>query len=125
MLFRSGGGAADLVSPYQFDRPGYFTSPDWSPRGDAVAFHGAIRRGTYHILVARIAERGLRVTQLTFEGNNEDPTWAPDGRHLAFTCERRTYKGLCVVDASTGNTRVVLRNVEVSTPQWSPAMSGN
>ena len=49
-----------------------------------VAFHGQIRRGTYHILVARMQDKGRRVRQLTWEGNNEDPSWAPDGRHLVF-----------------------------------------
>ncbi len=118
------GGEADVISPYSFDRPGYFTAPDWSPTGAMVAFHGAIRRGTYHILVARVEERGQRVRQLTWEGNNEDPSWAPDGRHLVFKGERRWGKGLFVVDVATGNTRVILPGVDVTVPEWSPALSG-
>jgi len=118
------GGEADMVSPYSFDRPGYFTAPDWSPTGGMVAFHGAIRRGTYHILVARVEDRGQRVLQLTWEGNNEDPSWAPDGRHLVFKGERRWGKGLFVVDVATGNTRVVLAGVDITVPEWSPALPG-
>ena len=118
------GGEPDLVSPYSFDRPGYFTAPDWSPVGGLVAFHGAIRRGTYHILVARIEDRGRRVRQLTWEGNNEDPSWAPDGRHLAFKGERRWGKGLFVVDVATGNIRTILAGVDVTVPEWSPALGG-
>jgi len=113
-----------MISPYTFDRPGYFTAPDWSPVGGMVAFHGAIRRGTYHILVARIEDRGRRVRQLTWEGNNEDPSWAPDGRHLVFKGARRWGKGLFVVDVATGNIRTVLSGVDVTVPEWSPAQTG-
>ena len=118
------GGEPDLVSPYSFDRPGYFTAPDWSPTGGAVAFHGAIRRGQYHILVARVADRGRRVTQLTWDGNNEDPSWAPDGRHIVFKGERRWGKGLFVVDAATGTIRTILTGVDITVPEWSPALAG-
>lgn len=123
-MMPGGGGDPDMVSPYNFDRPGYFTAPDWSPTGDMVAFHGAIRRGTYHILVARVEDRGSRVRQLTWEGNNEDPSWAPDGRHLVFAGERRWGKGLFVVDVATGNIRPVLTGVDVTVPEWSPALAG-
>ena len=118
------GGEPDMVSPYSFDRPGYFSAPDWSPVGGLVAFHGAIRRGFYHILVARTEDRGQRVRQLTWEGNNEDPSWAPDGRHLVFKGERSWGKGLFVVDVATGNIRAVLTGIEVTVPEWSPALGG-
>ena len=123
-VMSASGGEPDLVSPYSFDRPGYFSAPDWSPSGGLVAFHGAIRRGTYHILVARIEDQGRRVRQLTWEGNNEDPSWAPDGRHLVFKGERRWGKGLFVVDVATGNTRTVLAGVEITVPEWSPSLGG-
>jgi TolB protein len=118
------GGEADMVSPYSFDRPGYFSAPDWSPVGGMVAFHGAIRRGFYHILVARPEDRGGRVRQLTWEGNNEDPSWAPDGRHLVFRGERSWGKGLFVVDVATGNIRSILTGVDITVPEWSPALAG-
>ena len=117
------GGEPDLISPYNFDRPGYFTAPDWSPVGELVAFHGAISRGTYHILVVRVEDRGRRVRQLTWEGNNEDPSWAPDGRHLVFKGERRWGRGLFVVDVATGNTRTVLAGVDITVPEWSPSLA--
>ena len=113
-----------MVSPYSFDRPGYFSAPDWSPVGGLIAFHGAIRRGFYHILVARPEDRGGRVRQLTWEGNNEDPSWAPDGRHLVFRGERSWGKGLFVVDVATGNIRSILTGVDITVPEWSPALAG-
>jgi TolB protein len=117
----AGGGAAELVSPYVFGQKGYYTSPQWSPRGDLIVFHGRVDSGPFQILVARMGERG-RLTQLTWEGQNEDPSWAPDGRHLVFRGERRWGKGLFVVDTVTGNIRPIVSNMEVSTPQWSPAL---
>jgi TolB protein len=77
MIMPERGGEAELLSPFEYGRGGYYTSPDWSPTNDLVAFHGRIRRGTYHILVADLADRGRRLRQLTWEGNNEDPSWAP------------------------------------------------
>ena len=116
------GGEAELLSPYEYGRPGYYTSPDWSPFGNLVAFHGRLGRyGSYHILVAEMGRDG-RLTQLTWEGNNEDPTWAPDGRHIAFRGERSWGKGLFVVDTVTGAIRAVLSGVEVGEPGWSPAL---
>ena len=118
------GGQADLLSPYAYDRPGYYTAPEWSPRGDMVAFHGAIKRGTYHILVARLQDRRKKIMQLTWEGNNEDPSWAPDGRHLVFKGERRWGKGLFVVDVATGTIRTILTGVDIDVPEWSPPLKG-
>ena len=121
-VMNSSGGEPDLVSPYRFGQPGYYTSPDWSPEGNRVAFHGRIGSGRYHILVADVAARGSRVAQLTFEGNNEDPSWAPDGRHITFVGERSYGHGLYVVDTVTGNIRPVLLNTRARVPQWSPAV---
>jgi TolB protein len=114
------GGSPELISPYEFGNQGYYTSPDWSPFGNLVAFHGRVGRyGPFQILLARMGERG-RLTQLTWEGNNEDPSWAPDGRHLVFKGERQWGKGLLVVDTVTGTIRTILAGVVAELPDWSP-----
>ena len=120
----AGGGEPTLVSPYRFGQSGHYTSPEWSPTGDRVAFHGRIGQGRYHILVSDVARAGSRVAQLTFEGNNEDPSWAPDGRHIAFVGERSYGFGLYVVDTVTGTTRPVLLGVRAKVPRWSPRLGG-
>ncbi len=120
----SRGGQADLISPYTPGMAGYFTSPDWSPTGNRVAFHGRIQRfGRYQILVAEVAARGARVLQLTADGDNQDPSWAPDGRHLVFAGERSFGYGLFVVDAATGRIRTLVSNVRVQNPEWSPSLA--
>jgi len=117
------GGEADLVSPYLHGQEGYYTSPDWAPVGDHVAFHGRVgRRGRYNILVADVSDRGRRLRQLTWEGNNEDPSWAPDGRHLVFIGRRDWGTGLMVVDTATGAYRMLRRGIDVRVPDWSPSL---
>jgi TolB protein len=123
MLMPAEGGDAETLSPYQYGGGGYFTSPDWSPTSDLVAFHGAIERGRYHILVADLADGGRVLRQLTTEGNNEDPSWAPDGRHLVFVAERSWGYGLFVVDVASGNMRPLVTGRRVGLPDWSPPIA--
>lgn len=116
------GAGADLVSPYEYGASGQFGAPDWSPTGDRIAFHGKIgRTGRFQVLVADMAEQG-HLLQLSQPGSNEDPSWAPDGRHLVYVGERSWGKGLFIVDSVTGTTRTVLRGVDVTTPAWSPSL---
>ncbi|HET9949203.1 MAG TPA: hypothetical protein VFQ22_09805 [Longimicrobiales bacterium] len=124
MIMPAEGGSQETLSPYEYGGGGYFTSPDWSPHGDLIAFHGRIERGRYHILVASLEQGGRVLRQLTTEGNNEDPSWAPDGRHLVFVGERSWGYGLFVVDASTGGLRTLVTGRRVGVPDWSPSLSG-
>lgn len=117
------GGQPSIVSPYVYNRPGYYTSPEWSPRSDRIAYHGRIeRRGFHHILVTE-ADRSRRTLQLTREGRNEDPSWAPDGRHLVYVGERSWGRGLFIVDVETGATRTLVSGMAVRLPAWSPSLS--
>jgi TolB protein len=105
---------------------GYYTSPDWSPTENRVAFHGRIERyGRYQILVAEVEARGARVLQLTADGNNEDPSWAPDGRHLVFAGERSYGFGLFVVDAASGKIRALATGINPRNPDWSPSLGSS
>jgi len=89
-----------------------------------VAFHGRIARyGRYQILVAEVETHSARVLQLTAEGDNQDPSWAPDGRHLVFTGERSYGYGLFVVDAGTGRIRPLVSNIRSNAPEWSSSLT--
>jgi TolB protein len=122
MVMPAEGGSAETLSPYEYGGGGFFSSPDWSPNGDLVAFHGRIERGRYHILVMSMAQGGRVLRQLTTEGNNEDPSWAPDGRHLVFVGERPWGYGLFVVDAASGRIRALLSGRRIQVPAWSPSL---
>lgn len=120
------GGQAQILSPYVFDRPGYYTSPSWSPRGDRVAYHGRIQRIGFHQILVSEVGRTDRIRQLTRTGNNEDPSWAPDGRHIVFTTSpgRGGAQQLRIVDSVSGNTRTLVSGMDVKYPAWSPSMAG-
>ncbi len=122
MIMPTSGGEAETVSPLAYGTGGAYSAPDWSPTGDLLAFHGQINGGRFQILVADLKHGGRRLRQLTWEGDNEDPTWAPDGRHLAFWGERSWGFGLFVVDVATGRIRVLVSGRRVGTPDWSPAL---
>ncbi len=119
-----GRGESRLLSPHSYGNEGYFTDPDWSPARAQVAFSGRIgrRSGRYHILVAE-PERAGRIVRLTEEGDNQDPSWAPDGRHIVFTGERSYGYGIFVVDSRTGKTRLLVPNVRAEDTEWSPSLA--
>ncbi len=123
-VMSAGGGEARLLSPYRFGEGGYFSDPDWSPLSAKVAFSGRIRgrRTRYQILVADVQTEDSRLIQLTREGDNQDPSWAPDGRHIVFTGERSYGYGVFVVDAGTGRTRILVPNVRAEDTDWSPSL---
>jgi len=121
-LMPAGGGQPSLISPYLYSRPGYYTSPEWSPRGNRIAYHGRIeQRGAHQILVSEVGNRS-RIVQLPSEGVNEDPSWAPDGRHLVYTGTRSWGRGLFIVDTETGATRTLVSGLDVRYPAWSPSL---
>jgi len=115
------GGEAVLLSPYTYGEPGHYAAPDWSPETSFVAFHGR-SRGQHQIMVADAARPGSTVQQITQEGLNEDPSWAPDGRHIVFVSVRPSGTGLYVIDAVSGRTRPLVLGGRLRTPDWSPTL---
>ena len=123
------GGTQTLLSPFRYGQGGFFADPDWSPTANRVAFAGGIvnRRevGRYHIFIADLDTGDNRLIQLTSEGNNEDPSWAPDGRHLVFKGARRNGLAIFIVDAATGRQRVLVPSVDAEDTDWSPRLGGD
>lgn len=113
------GGEPRLISEYTYGRRGYSTSPDWSPTAPRIAYHARLNGG-YQLVT--IDADGGRGRLLTSSGRNEDPSWAPDGRHLVFSSDRDG-GGLFVLDTVTGRVRQLVRGRGLGLPDWSPPLA--
>jgi TolB protein len=100
----------------------YNCSPDWSPKGDKIAFAGEVG-GVFHIYTIRPDGTGLK--RLTKEGSNENPSWAPNGRHIVYTSKMEGRLGgnadLYIMTADGGGPWRVTNSLPNETePAWSP-----
>jgi TolB protein len=95
----------------------YNTSPSWSPKGDRIVFTG--RRGPNQIFVISPDSTGLN--QLTTQGNNEDPSFSPDGRYITFSSDRDGTRGIYIMRANgESQRRITPKNLRAFYPRWSP-----
>jgi Tol biopolymer transport system component len=95
--------------------------PDWSPKGDLIAFQG-YKGGTFHIWLMKPDGTGVR--QLTTgHGDDREPRISPDGTKVAFASDR-AFKGnydIWVADIATGKlTQKTTGPEEEYEPTWSP-----
>lgn len=111
------GAGEQLLSTFALGGSAYLQAPDWSPAGDLIVFHTRIE-GTMQLAVVRPDGLGLRY--LTDRGRNEDPSWAPDSRHVVFTSDRDG-GGLFVLDTVTGTTRKLVGG-RAQLADWSSAL---
>ena len=96
----------------------YADRPTWSPAPfNEIAF--AARSGPgYDIRIYDLATGVTR--QVTFgEGSNESPTYAPNGRHLAFTSTRAGRPHIFTIGRDGRGVRQITRDGGNFTPAWS------
>jgi len=103
---------------------GRYATPVWSPRGDLIAFTKFDSAGFY-IGVMRTDGTGERLISQGFLV--EAPTWAPNGRVLAYWKQNPTdSKGhggavkLYSVDLTGNNEKQMVTPGDASDPAWSP-----
>jgi TolB protein len=96
----------------------YCTSPVWSAL-NRIAFV-AMDDGNFDIYA--MDPDGSRLRKLTDnQGNNEDPSWSPDGRYLVFSSNRRGTYNLCIMTANGQNQRrITFMKGDQTSPSWAP-----
>jgi TolB protein len=96
----------------------YNTSPGWSPLGDRITFSG--RHGGKNQIFT-IKPDGAELMRLTDQGNNEDPSFSPDGRYISFTSDRDRTKAVYIMRANgEAQKRITPRDLKAFGPRWSP-----
>ena len=110
---------AGQLTPSTYGVRSYRTSPDWSPDGRYVAYMQ--QNGDFQVWVIGVHDKRMR--KLTTVAENEDPTWAPDSRHLAITSTRGGAKDIWVLDIETGRARRLTSGGSARLPAWSPHLA--
>jgi TolB protein len=117
---RDGGAASRLTVS-----PSYNTEPDWSrppASSDMKPMLALTSRvgGRFQIGMYDRSSGAVRPV-VADDADNEDPSWAPDGRHLVFAKTQRWRTQLYLLDVVTGE-QVQLPGVEggASEPAWGP-----
>jgi TolB protein len=106
----------------------YNATPAWSSRGDKIVF-AAQRTGEGNFDLYLIDADGNNLERLTSGDNpsgrrfnNENPSWAPTGRHLAYaSSEGGQYAVYAMNLDGTAKRRLSPPNIECSMPTWGPA----
>jgi TolB protein len=99
---------------------GRYATPVWSPRGDLIAFTKFFGQ-TFQIGVMRPDGSGERI--LSSGWLVEGPTWAPNGRVLAFfSQDQRGLTQLHSIDLTGYNERILKTPLDGSDPAWSPLL---
>jgi TolB protein len=102
---------------------GRYATPVWSPRGDLIAFT-RISGGEFYIGVMRPDGSGERMLSKGFLV--ESPTWAPNGRVLAFfrqgpaDSRGQVTSKVYTIDLTGFNEREMVTPIDASDPAWSP-----
>ncbi len=97
----------------------YNDSAVWSPSGDQIVY--ATRVGNFtQIVVMKSTGEDRRVLTAGRWRNSEDPSWAPDGRHIVFASDGSGVLKLYVFDIVEDSFRqLTFGNDPDITPAWS------
>ena len=96
----------------------YNASPAWSPTGEWIAY--VARTGRANLELYLIDPVSLYTYPLVLhERVDQDPTWSPDGRKVAFASDRRGDRDIYTIDRDGQNLRRLTRGFgDCIGPSW-------
>jgi TolB protein len=111
---------AEGANVRQLTSGGRHTEPKWSPRGDSITF--TMRQGTHDIWA--VNADGSNIRRLTAgPGDNQAPSWAPDGRHLVFQSNRLgSWQLFAMLPDGSEQTAIMRGSEDRTSPSWSPRL---
>jgi TolB protein len=110
--------ADGLGSPRRISVEGYADRATWAPAPyNEIAYAASGGGARYDIAIYEVATGERR--QVTFEGNNQSPAFAPNGRHLAFTSTRKGDVQVFTIGRDGRGLRQVTTLGSNYTPNWS------
>jgi tol-pal system beta propeller repeat protein TolB len=118
------GTGLRLLTPPIPGKRSYRTGPEWSPKGDEIAYQQQM--GDFQVWTISLKDHAMK--QLTFDGENEDPSWAPDGRHMAITRRLGAIgdpRSIWILDKQTGRLRQLTLTGDARLSDWSPPLKPN
>jgi TolB protein len=118
-VMSASGGQAQRIS---FGGDGTYSTPVWSPRGDAIAF---TKQGGGKFAIGIIKPDGSGERILTEGYHNEGPTFAPNGRVVMFFRDPGGDAGpsLFSIDLTGRNEQRIQTPSYASDPAWSPLLA--
>jgi TolB protein len=114
MMGADGSGQSKITR-----RGNYNQTPSWTPRPDAplIAFTARDEKGSYDVFTVNAATGDMvRITE--GHGSNQHPTWAPNGRAIAYESSR----GGIWISTSDGRTERQVYKGAASAPSWGPSL---
>jgi len=103
----------------------YNEQPAWSPSRDfsEIAFTSRIEdRGRFDIAVINLTTN--QVSQLTTgRGDNESPSWSPNGMHIVFSSNRTGSQQIFCMNRDGTEQRQLTTDGNNTTPAWGPFRS--
>ena len=104
----------------QLTSGGFHTQPRWSPKGDAIVY--TQRQGTHDLWA--VNPDGSDPRRLTAgPGDNQGPTWAPNGRLLAFQSNRLgRWQVFAMTLDGAAPVQITQTPGEHTSPSWSPRL---
>lgn len=99
----------------------YNTTPVWSPRkGTRILAYTTRDGGAFDIVTLNLDTKAMvRVTQ--GQGSNEEPSFSPNGRAIAFASARKDGAGIYIANADGTGKQVRVYKGSATSVDWGPA----